>query len=466
MTPACSLIQPQCETADYSLVIVGAGLIGSAAARHAALGAAPGSRIALVGPSEPQGRQPGEWGVFGAHHDEGRITRCTDPDPTWALLAQRSIDRYAEIEEQSGVQFFSEVGHLAVGPAGAPSLVARAANAAAQGVPHELLDAAALRERYPYLSFPAGAAGVWEPRRSGHISARRLVAAQISAAQRCVRPGVAFERVDESAVAVEEAAAKAAAGTDQATGEAEGEAPAPSYRVLLRDGRELRAARVLLCCGAFTNGPSRLVPAPLRLSNFTTQTVHFSLGDGDAARLEGMPSVIAKFPTWWAYLLPPIRYPDGRTVLKLGGARVEDASAPAARLDAAGRTPGRGGTRPLPEPSDLLTWYRSGGDAAARCEMEGMLHELVPGLQPLEVRSDACANCRTETGLPLVGKVRGQLYAAAGGNGLAAKSSDEIGRLAALAALGSLCCGEGGLQRWQEPDYESELLARERFAPC
>ena len=83
-----------------------------------------------------------------------------------------------------------------------------------------------------------------------------------------------------------------------------------------------------------------------------------------------------------------------------------------------------------------------------------------------EIRSDACANCRTETGLPLVGKVRGQLYVAAGGNGLAAKSSDEIGRLAALAALGSLCCGEGSLQRWQEPDDESELLARQRFAPC
>ena len=52
---------------------------------------------------------------------------------------------------------------------------------------------------------------------------------------------------------------------------------------------------------------------------------------------------------------------------------------------------------------------------------------------------------------------------ATGGNGQAAKSSDEIGRLAALAALGCLDV-DGSTQAWDEPD-ESPLLARERFAP-
>ena len=120
--------------------IVGAGLIGTAAARHAAC--TDGVRVALIGPTE----QPREtWqnrSVFGAHHDEGRITRCTDPDPTWALLAQRAVARYASIAQSSGIDFFDEVGHLAVGPVGAPNINARQATAAEAGVPCERLEVA------------------------------------------------------------------------------------------------------------------------------------------------------------------------------------------------------------------------------------------------------------------------------------------------------------------------------------
>ena len=143
-------------TDHFDLAIVGAGLVGSAAARHAAA-SSPSIRVALIGPAESNGSSADERQAFGAHHDEGRITRCTDPDPTWALMAQRSIDRYAEIEESSGIQFFDEVGHLAVGPSESPSLAARAANAERLSVPYERLDEEALRARYPYLAFPAGA---------------------------------------------------------------------------------------------------------------------------------------------------------------------------------------------------------------------------------------------------------------------------------------------------------------------
>ena len=70
--------------------------------------------------------------------------------------------------------------------------------------------------------------------------------------------------------------------------------------------------------------------------------------------------------------------------------------------------------------------------------------------------TDACANCRTPNGLPMLGAVRPGLHVATGGNGLAAKSSDEIGRLAACAALSP--------SGW-DPGETHELLAAERFAP-
>ena len=115
----------------YDLAILGRGLIGSAAARHASK---TGARVALIGPPEQPKSAWATREAFGAHYDEGRITRMTDPDATWATLAARSIERYAEIAEEGGIDFFSEVGHLAVGPAGAANLVKRASNAQAQGV--------------------------------------------------------------------------------------------------------------------------------------------------------------------------------------------------------------------------------------------------------------------------------------------------------------------------------------------
>src|SRR5262249_2619704 len=96
----------------YEYVGIGKGLLGAAAARHLS---AAGQRVALIGPDEPSARASHQ-GIFGSHYDEGRITRILDPQRIWALLAQRSIARYREIEARSSVPFYHEVGHLAVGP--------------------------------------------------------------------------------------------------------------------------------------------------------------------------------------------------------------------------------------------------------------------------------------------------------------------------------------------------------------
>ena len=164
------------EPAKYDLIVIGRGLIGSAAARHAEL---RGDRIALVGPTERPRNVWSEVTAFGAHFDEGRIARRGDPDRIWSELAGRSISRYAEVAAQGGERFFSEVGHLVVGgPAFVQSLEARAKNGAAQGAQCERLSAAELAARFPYLRFHGECEGMHEKTLCGYISPRKMVAAQ------------------------------------------------------------------------------------------------------------------------------------------------------------------------------------------------------------------------------------------------------------------------------------------------
>ena len=89
-------------------------MIGSATAKYICE-LSPGSRVCLVGPDEPSAKErtlTSGRRVFGAHADEGRITRTLATDPVWAKLAKRSIGRYRSIEKESGVSFFSEVRAL------------------------------------------------------------------------------------------------------------------------------------------------------------------------------------------------------------------------------------------------------------------------------------------------------------------------------------------------------------------
>eukprot|EP00629_Pelagomonadales_sp_RCC1024_P001349 CAMPEP_0119287078 /NCGR_PEP_ID=MMETSP1329-20130426/34954_1 /TAXON_ID=114041 /ORGANISM="Genus nov. species nov., Strain RCC1024" /LENGTH=116 /DNA_ID=CAMNT_0007287833 /DNA_START=117 /DNA_END=464 /DNA_ORIENTATION=+ len=97
----------------YDLIVIGRGLVGSAAAKYAA--EAHHSSVVAVGPDEASQAQ---LHTYGCHADEARICRRLDPDPVWACLAARSMDRYADLERRSGVKFHAATGCLAVGRAG------------------------------------------------------------------------------------------------------------------------------------------------------------------------------------------------------------------------------------------------------------------------------------------------------------------------------------------------------------
>ena len=57
-------------------------------------------------------RKMDDGSALGCWHDEGRITRRLDGDPVWALLAGRSIARYADIERESRIRFHFPVGSV------------------------------------------------------------------------------------------------------------------------------------------------------------------------------------------------------------------------------------------------------------------------------------------------------------------------------------------------------------------
>jgi glycine/D-amino acid oxidase-like deaminating enzyme len=372
----------------FKTAVIGKGMIGAAAARHLAL---QSDGVALIGPDEPPVRAE-HSDVFGSHYDEGRIYRILDPNPIWAALAARSLARYEEIEAQSGIRFHDEVGFLAFANEGDGSGIEKYARTGAeQGGRVERVDAARLAARFPYLRFSSQAVGAFEPTDAGYLSPRRLVEVQTVAAERhgatVIREAVHRVTLDEGGVELTTAS-----------------------------GQALRAEKAIVATGGFAN-THEVLPRPLAIA-VGGRTI--LLAEADAPRLEqlaAMPSLVidGPAPVPDVYVLPPVRYPDGRWYVKLGSGWFE---------------------HPLTTLNQLGDWFRQPGADADREALHATLLALIPALEGAPIHTDTCVVTATTSGYPYVDlTAEGRLCIAVGGNGKAAKSSDEIGRLAAALLL-------------------------------
>ncbi len=384
--------------ADFRFIVVGRGMMGAAAARHLANQT---DGIAVIGPDEPEDRASHQ-GVFGSHYDEGRIARTIDPDTDWARLANRSISRYADIERDSGIQFYAPVGCLVTGPkrGGETRYVGDVLEAASRlGVQTELLGDAGLKAKFPFFAFSSGSEGVFEPHGAGHISPRRLVKAQSLLAEKAgarVIKQTALSIRDEGGLAV----------------------------VTTAEGETFRAEKVLLAAGGFSIAEN-LLRQPVEMTVYGRTVAFFEVSETEAEARSGMPSLISKAHDDLdsIYMLPPIRYPDGKYYMKIGG----DPDDLQFKTEA-----------------ELRAWFRTAGRDKVREHLVRIFQRLVPDLKRPPAFTNSCAVSHSPTGYPMIGYTSSPRVAVlTGGCGTAAKSSDEIGRLGAELLLAGRIKDEG-----------------------
>ena len=378
---------------DFKYIVVGRGLMGAAAARHLARQV---EGVAVIGPDEPDDRKTHD-GVFASHYDEGRITRTIDPDRNWALLANRSIARYGEIARESGIDFYCEVGCVVVAPDGSDYLERTRQAAVSLGVETSHLDGSGLKAVFPFFAFPDAAAGLFEARGAGYISPRKLVKAQSMLAEKA---GATVIR--DHAVSIREEGGRATVET--------------------AGGVTYRAEKVLLAAGGFSIARN-LLPQPVAMTVYGRTVTLFEVSEADALRLAAMPSLILDVPGIHIYLLPPIRYPDGKYYLKIGG-----------------------------DPDDLVlsddakmrAWFKTEGRETVRAYLQRIVAGIVPDMTPLSISTAACVVSLTESGYPMIGYGASPGIAVLTGcAGTSAKSSDEIGRLGAELLLSGRISQQG-----------------------
>ncbi len=359
------------------VAVVGGGMIGSAAARH--LAEAGLSVVVIVAPEPDEANLASSSGPFSSHADAARITRIIDSDPIWASLAAASIARYEDLERRSGIRFHDPVGlvwaKLAETSSSALDEAAELGADVRPASPEWLFDDVGIA-----IPESAGLNCAYEGPPAGLVDPRRLVEAELTLAER--------------------------AGATVANGPATALRSSGDSVAIHGPFGEIQAHRVLLASGMYG---AELAGIELEMARWPRTIVRAEI---DCA--PNLPSLIVERVDTQdidhIYWTPPVLYPDGRTMLKLGGTHAR--------------------SEPLQRTDQIAKWFASGGSAEEASALRAAIDELLPGASVHSWEAVPCVVTKTPTGYPHLGWVDDRVAVAVAGNGSAAKSCDEIGRLA------------------------------------
>ena len=146
------------------VIVLGLGGMGSAAAAHLA---ARGVRVLGLEQFTPAH-------ALGSSHGDSRVIRqAYFEDPAYVPLLLRSYELYADLEASSpGI--LTITGGLMVGTASSETVAGSLASAQQHGLPHEMLDADAIRARFPLFAPAEDTVALFEER-SGFVRPEQTV---------------------------------------------------------------------------------------------------------------------------------------------------------------------------------------------------------------------------------------------------------------------------------------------------
>ncbi|XP_071040633.1 putative sarcosine oxidase [Parasteatoda tepidariorum] len=379
---------------EYDLCIVGAGMFGSAAARHASVN--PTLKVCLIGPEEPTEEEFKNREIFGAHYDEGRIVHANETCEAYQTLNRESISRFREIEKLSDIKFYNPCGSMLIFDQHHYEtwhLLDKNTPGCTQCV--DLSSKDIFYRRFPFFKVKENASIFFDDMGSGYISPRNMVAAQkkVAKMQGCHIIDDVVEEVREPVNGLHE--------------------------VITEHNICIRAKRILLCPGAFINLKKFYPNKPLKTSLRKETATFLSIPKEEAVRLSSMPTVITRNEgpknqpdIIGSYILPPIKYPDDKHYLKIGHIG-EIVNSELTTLD------------------EVKKWYQSTGSEDTLSFFSRMLKDLLPGLKVEKIFNVPCVTADSPTGFPYIDRLTPTVTVAAIGNSRGAAMCEEVGRLAA-----------------------------------
>ena len=93
------------NSANFDVLVIGRGLLGSAAARHLAL---ENLKVALVGPTEEENLKSRR--VFASHYDNTRVQRVIAQNELWTRLNRDSVNSWSDLQDLTGIEFYQPNG--------------------------------------------------------------------------------------------------------------------------------------------------------------------------------------------------------------------------------------------------------------------------------------------------------------------------------------------------------------------
>ncbi|PZP92773.1 MAG: N-methyl-L-tryptophan oxidase [Variovorax paradoxus] len=157
----------------YDAIVVGLGAVGAGTLSQLAM---RGARVLGVDRFAPPHDQ-------GSSHGESRITRLAlGEGEACAPLVQRSHALWRDLERRTGRQLMTTTGGLVLGPRDSGFLGRTIECAQRFGIAHGLLDAAALRARFPQFALRGDELGCYEPT-AGFVRPEEAIAAQLDVAR-------------------------------------------------------------------------------------------------------------------------------------------------------------------------------------------------------------------------------------------------------------------------------------------